>query len=374
MAEPLPVLWLTGIPGAGKTTVGFEVFAGLARDGVRSGFVDIDQLGMCYPEPAHDPGRYRLKAANLNAVVAGFRAAGARGAVVAGVVHPDDDAVEAALLPDATLTRRRLHVAPEALRERIERRGRPTDEAGESLRYAEALDRTYPADVRIDTTGRSVADLARSVRERMPAWPLRLPEPSMPPPVTGPGEVLLLCGVSAVGKSTVGWEVYQRTEAAAFADLDQLGFLRPPLAADPGGHRLRAANLAAIWRSFRERGARRLVAVGPVDRAESLRHYAAALPEARVVVGRLHAGHDRLTERMLLRGRGQVAAWGLAGDDLIGRPPDALRRLADRASAEAEALDRAAAGDFRVDTDGRPVAEIAGEILRRAGWPDQPGG
>src|SRR4051794_23154297 len=128
MAEPLPVLWLTGIPGAGKTTVGFEVFAGLARDGVRSGFVDIDQLGMCYPEPEHDPGRYRLKAANLNAVVANFRAAGARGVVVAGVVHPDD-AVEEALLPDATLTRRRLHVAPEALPERIDRRGRPTDDA-----------------------------------------------------------------------------------------------------------------------------------------------------------------------------------------------------------------------------------------------------
>src|SRR5262245_18986915 len=99
MAEPLPVLWLTGTPGVGKTTVGFEVFAGLARDGVRAGFVDIDQLGMDYPEPPHDPGRYRLKAGNLNSVVANFRAAGARGVVVAGVVHPDDGAIEEALLP-----------------------------------------------------------------------------------------------------------------------------------------------------------------------------------------------------------------------------------------------------------------------------------
>jgi uncharacterized protein YhfF len=30
--------------------------------------VDIDQLGMCYPEPASDPGRHRMKARNLGAV------------------------------------------------------------------------------------------------------------------------------------------------------------------------------------------------------------------------------------------------------------------------------------------------------------------
>ena len=34
----------------------------------------------------------------------------------------------------------------------------------------------------------------------------------------------------------------------------------------------------------------------------------------------------------------------------------------------AEAMDRAALEDFRVENDGRPVREVAAEILRRTGW------
>src|SRR2546430_11129544 len=82
----LPVLWLYGASRVGKTTVTWELFVQLAREGVAAGYVDIDHLGMCYapptpqhwaPEPAADPGRHRLKAHTLDAVVANFRDAGA---------------------------------------------------------------------------------------------------------------------------------------------------------------------------------------------------------------------------------------------------------------------------------------------------------
>ncbi len=43
------VLWLYGPAGVGKTTVGWEIFSRLTRTGVAAAFVDIDQLGMCYP-------------------------------------------------------------------------------------------------------------------------------------------------------------------------------------------------------------------------------------------------------------------------------------------------------------------------------------
>src|SRR5947207_813650 len=77
-------MWLCGPPGAGKSAVGWAVYAGLARSGARAGFVDIDQLGMCLPAPPDDPERYRLKARNVFAVAGNFRAAGCDAVVVSG--------------------------------------------------------------------------------------------------------------------------------------------------------------------------------------------------------------------------------------------------------------------------------------------------
>lgn len=112
----LPVLWLYGASGVGKTTVAWEVFVQLARMGAPTGYVDIDQIGMCYapptprhwaPEPDTDPGRHRLKARTLDAVVANFRDAGARSLVVPGVTDPDRG-VDADLAPQAAVTACRL--------------------------------------------------------------------------------------------------------------------------------------------------------------------------------------------------------------------------------------------------------------------------
>ena len=60
--ELLSVLWLCGPPGAGKSAVGWALYAGLSRSGARVGFAGIDQLGMCLPAPPDDPEGYRLKA------------------------------------------------------------------------------------------------------------------------------------------------------------------------------------------------------------------------------------------------------------------------------------------------------------------------
>jgi len=46
---------------------------------------------------------------------------------------------------------------------------------------------------------------------------------------------------------------------AGYVDLTQIGFVRPAAADDPGGQRLRAGNLAAIWRNYRAAGATHLV-------------------------------------------------------------------------------------------------------------------
>jgi molybdopterin-guanine dinucleotide biosynthesis protein len=377
--DGMPVLWFYGPPGVGKTTVGWELYTQLAKDGTTVGYVDIDQLGMCYaaptsqnwaPEPADDPGRHRLKAASLNAVLPNFRAAGARCVIVSGVVDADRG-VEADLMTNAELTRCRLRVDAAALRSRIAVRGRPADEVEECVREADALDLNHSGDATVDTTGLSMADVVTRVRTLLGAWPPGITSAcrggALACEPTGP--ILWIHGPTAVGKSSVGWQVYQQVRSAgvraAYVDLAQLGFHRP--AGDV--HCLRAANLASVWHNYHAAGARCLVVVGPLDGARSADLYREALPGTAMTLCRLHASRETLTERIQLRGLGQSPAWGLAGDELIGQSADTLRRVAARAATQAEELERADLVGLRVDTDGRAPTDLAEEILRRAEWP-----
>jgi hypothetical protein len=216
-ANVIPVLWLCGPSGVGKTTVGWEMYAQLVVAGIGAGYVDIDQLGIHYPEPASDPARHKLKARNLNALVAGFRAAGARCVVVSGVVDnargPQIDDIAR-----ARLTVCRLRADSAQLQQRFVG-CRKSVEGGEAvLREAEDLDASTFADVCIDTTGLSAHEVARHVSERTGGWPYP-PVSSFSRAVTNPtghagstdqGLILWLCGLTGVGNPTVGFRVYTK--------------------------------------------------------------------------------------------------------------------------------------------------------------------
>jgi adenylylsulfate kinase-like enzyme len=45
-----PLLWLIGPSGVGKSSVGWAIFTQLHRSGIKTGYVDLDQLGLCYPQ------------------------------------------------------------------------------------------------------------------------------------------------------------------------------------------------------------------------------------------------------------------------------------------------------------------------------------
>jgi adenylylsulfate kinase-like enzyme len=380
-----PVLWLCGPSGVGKTAVGWEYFTQLTRAGVAAGFVDIDQLGTCYPEPAADPGRYRMKTQNLGDVVATFAAAGTRCVVVSGVVDPRDG-VDSELLPQAVLTLGRLRAADHVLRERLAARDETLDGVDDALREAGELDASDFADFCVDTTALTVAEVVGLARERSGGWPfgtgatgvntsqLHLAARQSGSPNAGP--VLLLCGPTGVGKSTVGWEVYVRLRraglTAAYLDLDQVGFCRPAPRDDPGSHRVKARNLAAIWTTYRAAGAQGLVAVGPVEDGRAARTYADALPAATMTLCRLHAGSGELTRRILRRGQGG-GSWAQPGDPLIGKPEAELRRIAAEAAATADRTERAGPGELRIDTDGCTAAEAADLVVAQLRWPGLPG-
>jgi adenylylsulfate kinase-like enzyme len=377
--DRIPLLWLCGPPGVGKTAVGWLIFSQLTSAGTASAYVDIDQLGICVPELASDPGRYRMKAENLGAVVANFRAAGLRCITVSGVVDPANG-VPREVIPHTSLTVCRLRADRDELVRRLVGRRGEIDLIEAVLREAEALDAGEFADVTIDTTGLPVADVASLVRARSGGWPgltgpghsSALSEGAESTPSAAGGPVLWLCGARGAGKSTVGWEIFQAVSRAgspaAFVDLDQLGFCGPAPTDDPGNHRVRARNLAAVWGTYRAAGAQCLVVVGPVEDETAVKVYTDALPAAAVTLCRLHAGRDQLTRQVMLRGQG--GSWSAPGDPLTGRPTAYLIQVAEEAVAAAAALERAAMGDLRIEIDGRSVAEIAVAIIALAGgWP-----
>jgi hypothetical protein len=364
----------------GKTVVGWEIHTALTRSGVRAGYVDADQLGICHPETAADPGRHRLQARNLAAVVAGHRAAGAECVVVSGVVdarhgvHVDE-------LAQAALTVCRLRADRPHLTQRFIGRQGHADGLPRVLQEAADLDAGDVADVCVDTSGMTVSEAARQVRERVGGWPSTsspsrgdsAPRPDPPEAVTddagtaveGAHPVLWLCGVTGVGKSTVGFQLYLRTltagTPAAYLDLDQID-LRGP---GPADHHLRAGTTAALWRNFRRAGARALVIVGPVPDADTVRLYADALAPAMLTVCRLHAGPEELADRILSRGRG--GSWSSPGDPLMGQPAAHLLYVAGQASRDADALERTALG-HRIDTDGRTAEQVVDTV--RTKWSD----
>ncbi|MEU2615301.1 hypothetical protein ABZ570_27535 [Micromonospora sp. NPDC007271] len=378
--DVVPVLWLCGPPGVGKTAVGWDIYSALIRSGVQTGYVDVDQLGMCYPEPAGDPGRHRMKTRNLNGVIAGYRAAGARCVVVSGVVdarhgvHRDE-------LTQVALTVCRLRAEEEQLAQRFVGRQGHNGGLAQALQEAANLDTGTVAEVCVDTSGLTVADVARQVRDRVSGWP-GLSDPQRPlSPVRSDsadglgagvdpdGRVLWLCGATGVGKSTIGFQVYLKVLGAgltaAYIDLNQIGFCGPT----PADHRLKARNLAALWRTYRDAGAQALVMVGPAEDEAALGVYGDALPASAVTVCRLHADRDTLTSRIMLRGQGR-GSWSEPGDPLVGKPTAHLLSVADQAAQEAEALERAAIG-HRIDTDRHTIAEITDLVVARTGWPDQ---
>ena len=128
----------------------------------------------------------------------------------------------------------------------------------------------------MDTTGIRAGEVSGLVRAGCKDWPgftgrLELEEAAgqLPrPSLAASGRVALITGPPGVGKSTIGFRFYMTCLSAGltagYVDLSQIGFLQPPAGGDPGNQRLKARNLAAIWRNYRAAGATHLVATGTI--------------------------------------------------------------------------------------------------------------
>ena len=368
----IPVLWLSGPPGVGKTAVAWEIYRRLQRAGADPAYVDVDQLGMCHPPLTGDPDRHTLKARNVAALRANFSASGARTLIVSGVVDatrgPDVNTLGGPHIVVA-----RLRADPDELRARLRRRRGSPARHEAAVKEAKAFDRSTFADWCIETSGLSIDEAATRALAEIGDWPpagkVRSDSSSSSDNNTGVrvgGEVLWLSGTTGVGKSTVGFRAYldvlRSGGHAAYVDVDQIGFCSPA----PSDHVLRARNLAALWSNFHDVGARLAVVVGRVFTRSEAHLYEQALPNTRMSWCRLHAGDAELTRRILSRSDG--GSWLQPGDPLRDRPRDELLAVADRAIGAGHLLDQHTIG-LPVDVDCLDVEDAAVTLLRVARWP-----
>jgi DNA polymerase III delta prime subunit len=168
--------------------------------------------------------------------------------------------------------------------------------------------------------------------------------------------VLLITGPVGVGKSTVAAEAARLLREAnlphALVDLAWVEQCWPVPADDPWNERLTHRNLACMWANFHQAGADRLIVVRVLEARSLLRQVGEAVPGAQITVVRLRAPLAVLHGRIRCR-EASDPSWFLGA-----------------ATHTAKVLEQARIEDHLVDNEDRPVAEVAEEVLRRAGWLD----
>ena len=117
----LPVLWLCGAPGAGKSVVAWELFQERIHEQIA--YVDIDQLKMLAPESGDS---FDLATASFAAFVDVHRSIGTQGLIVSGVIDPEQmPTLEAVVSDRAKVTWMLIDADDDALGGRIRNRGWP---------------------------------------------------------------------------------------------------------------------------------------------------------------------------------------------------------------------------------------------------------
>jgi predicted kinase len=355
----LPVLWLCGAPATGKSTVAWQVFSDLADQGLCVGYLDIDQIGMLQPPPDGDPRCHRFKVDGLAGMVRNYRAAGAQVLIISGVIDPEHGFDFAEAASDADITFCHLTVDEPTLRERLAARGWPREAANEAMIMMKGLaDAAFVTTV-IDTTGRDPGDLARHASALVTATASTLETQELPE--CSAGEVTIVIGPRAVGKSSVSWGLAMRRwvsgERTVYVDLDQVAFLRPA----PSDARLQAANLGVIWRIALSRGASGLIVNGMVPTNVDLAILRHAVRPAPVRALRLTASPDALWARIRARSAGTAAR--LINDDLEHAGPEAQGHVHRLAVAENVGYAASNLGDDVVDTTNLGVEEAVDQAL-----------
>lgn len=167
---------------------------------------------------------------------------------------------------------------------------------------------------------------------------------------------LLITGTVGAGKTTVAEAVgdllAERHVPHAVVDLDQLSRYWPPPPGDRFNYAMVLRNLQSVTTNYRVAGALRLILAGVIEQRSHLQDYERAL-DCPISIVRLQADPHVLADRLRDRHRNDAdgLTWHLA-----------------RAPELTAVLDLAGVADAEVDTTGRPIPEVAADVLAAVGW------
>jgi hypothetical protein len=359
----MQVLWVSGAPGTGKSTVGWGLFKEIAARGADVAYLDMDQLGLIGPPPGGGDASHRIKIENLLVQLSVLRSAGARRIIVSGVIDPDVG-IEPYLaghplgnIADFRLVR--LVCERGELRRRFLGRGSPAGLLEQLMIVAEQLDRTAFG-ASFDTTGQrpdeTVDELVNLLDGETDEVPVQVVGESDPEPASG-GSVLVVTGATAAGKSTACWQLlhdlWKEGVSVAFIDIGQLRFSYPSPPVE-----VTVARTAALWNSYKRAGAQVLIAV---DRDASV---AVRLSTSDpVLFVELVADSAALADRIARRAAGESPL--LAGDEIRGADSRRQAEILRSALREAERLRSAGrvSGTIVIETSDQSSAQTA-DVIR----------
>ena len=167
-------------------------------------------------------------------------------------------------------------------------------------------------------------------------------------------DVVVIAGPTGVGKSSTALEVSSQLRRARVAhaviDTEALGLVYPP-AADPP--EVAERNLAAVWQTFRDHGAKRLVVAGThLTRRDELEWVRRATEGDRFTLIQLAASAATLRAR--LRHREMGSGRGGGPERALHEVPEPQRDL----SPEVRLF----------ETERSSLEETAAHIIAVAGW------
>jgi len=368
------VIWICGVPASGKSVTAWGVFQRLALDGLAVAHVDIDQLGMLYPERANDQGRFRLKDDALAALMPNFADFGIDVVVVSGVVDVElvrrRRAVEGRLTGDVTFCV--LSPGEQALRTRLLDRGWDEDEITEVLAEADTLATSQFGQTVLDTSEASVPEVVVEVSALISAVPRAVARREVVARQESQqsARIVVISGHRAVGTSTIGWILasssWNQNIRTGFADLHQLSFVARPGGAGHVDGALGIANMSALHELFTTRGADRLVVSAHIADGKQLADLRAAMPGTELTLVRLCADGPTLAAN--IERRAEEASARLADDDLLGADDDQQRLVLEAALQHQGLLEQQDEQDVRIDVSGTSVESIVEEVTRRLVW------
>lgn len=181
--------------------------------------------------------------------------------------------------------------------------------------------------------------------------------------------LLLVCGPSGVGKSSVAWEIFvtlvRSGVPVATLDLDVVGYGPPP---SFGSFEMKLSNLGSVWRNYQTAGARCFVVSGLGAVADEVEACVRAVPGSVPTVCVLTVTEAEQRARILRRARQEYGS--NTGGGSTSQTPQALERIVADAAREL-VVSEPIPGALVLDTVGVGVRELAQRVLSATSWPDR---